>query len=256
MLWQYFVPGSEAFLTKNINPALGLANGTPVVCHSLVLSDEVTADMAAVWDQISGPNALPFGSEIILNEAPVAVNMKIQTGLDGKKPSRAKKRQLEALRAHSVAQGDGEEIVIPVSEKSDKSKGLRMKNGSPLLGNVSSAEVTPILAYDLAFSMTVHKAQGRTMKRVVIALTSRPVHILQMKYESIFVGMSRVKKSDHIRLLDHGLGSPLGNRRDALDYLTGLLPRKNINIYNAGFKKGFEDSSGCWNWGRSLKAKF
>jgi len=28
MLWQYFVCGSEAFLTKNLNPALGLANGT------------------------------------------------------------------------------------------------------------------------------------------------------------------------------------------------------------------------------------
>ncbi len=255
MLWQYFVPGSEAFLTKNINPSIGLANGTPIVCHSLVLGDDATADMASVWDQISGPNALPYGSEIILNEAPVAVNMTIQTGLDGKAPSRAKKRQLEALREHSVAE-EGEDIVIQVSERSDKGKGLRMKNGSHLLGNISSVKVTPILAFDLAFSMTIHKAQGRTINRVVIALTSRPIPILQLKYASIFVGMSRVKKSDHIRLLEHGRGSPLGNRRDALEYLTGLLPRKNINIYNVGFPAGFEKSSSYWNWEQSLKAKF
>jgi len=248
MLWQYFVPQAEAFLTKNINPSIGLANGTPVVCHSLVLGD----DSSSIWDQISGPNALPYGSEIVLNEPPVAVNMKIQTGLDGKTPSRAKMRQLDALRAHAMVGEDGEDLVLPISEISDKSKKLKMKNGSHLLGNISEAKVTPILAFDLAFSMTVHKAQGRTIERVVIALTSRPVSVLQMKYEAIFVGMSRVKKSEHIRLLEHGPGSASGNRRSALEYLTSLLPRKTINIYNAGF----ENSSGFWNWKQSLKAKF
>lgn len=104
-------------------------------------------------------------------ECPIAANFKIQTGLDGKKPSRAKKRQLDAVRQHSILPETEEDIVIQVSERSDKSKTLRMKDGSPLIGNVSSAAITPILAYDLAFAMTVHKAQGRTIPKVVIALT-------------------------------------------------------------------------------------
>jgi len=49
--------------------------------------------------------------------------------------------------------------------------------------------------------------------------------------------MSRVKKSSHIRLLQHGRGSSMGRLDDALGYLAGLLPKKSINIYNAGFSK-------------------
>jgi len=245
MLWQYFVCGSEAFLTANVNPSLGLANGTPVVCHSLVL-DSSTIDY--VQDQIQ---LLPFGSEIILDTAPLAVNMTIQTGLDGKEPSRAKKKQLEALKKHSVVD-DAEEIVITISEKSDRNKSLKMKNGSPLLGNITSVEVTPIFAYDLAFAMTVHKAQGRTMKKVVIALTSRPLHYNQLEYASVFVGMSRVKKGSDIRLLRHGRGSTFGRVDDAMGYLAGLLPKKSINIYNAGFTK----DNRVWNRKKSMRAKF
>jgi len=248
MLWQYFVCGSEAFLTKNMNPLLGLANGTPLVCHSLVLDHNIH-NVEDIKAQIA---ALPFGSEIILSAPPVAVNMKVQTGLDGKKPSRAKRRQLEALKHHSILPMEDNDIVIPLSEKSDKTKTLKMKNGSPLLGHLSAADVTPILAYDLAFAMTVHKAQGRTIKRVVIALTSRPIHRNQLAYASIFVGMTRVTESDNIRILEHGRGSGLGQRRHALGYLSGLLPHKNINIYNAGFER----DNGVWNWRKSLKAKF
>jgi len=160
MLWQYFVCGSEAFLTKNLNPALGLANGTPLVCHSLVL-DPCIHNIDMILQQIE---SLSPGSEIILDAPPVAVNMKVQMGLDGKEPSRAKKRQLEALQQHSILEDDEEGIVISLSERSDKTKNLKMRNGSPLLGHISSADVTPILAYDLAFAMTIHKAQGRTIK--------------------------------------------------------------------------------------------
>ena len=198
MLWQYFVCESEAFLTANVNPSLGLENGSPVICHSLVL-DSSTVDL--VQHQIE---SLPFGSEIILESPPLAVNMTVQTGLDGKQPSRAKKRQLEALRKHSVIDQREDNIVNTISHKSYKKKSIKMKNGSPLLGNISSVDVTPVFAYDLAFAMTVHKAQGRTMKRVVIALTSRPVHYNQLEYASVFVALSRVKKSSHICLLQHG----------------------------------------------------
>lgn len=246
MLWQYFVCGSEAFLTANVNPSLGLANGSPVICHSLVL-DSSTVDL--VQHQIE---SLPFGSEIILESPPLAVNMTVQTGLDGKQPSRAKKRQLEALRKHSVIDQREDDIVITISHKSDKKKSIKMKNGSPLLGNISSVDVTPVFAYDLAFAMTVHKAQGCTMKRVVIALTSRPVHYNQLEYASVFVGLSRVKKSSHIHLLQHGRGSSVGRLDDALGYLSGLLPKKSINIYNAGFS----NSGRVWNRKESLKAKF
>jgi hypothetical protein len=242
------VCGSEAFITRNVNPSLGLANGTPVVCHSLVLDpDKHNCD--DIQHKIA---TLPYGSEIVLDAPPLAVNMKVESGLDGKSPSRAKRRQLEALKRHSIPTDVEEDIVISLSEKGDRTKTLRMKNGSPLLGNISSVAITPVFAYDLAFAMTVHKAQGRTIKRVVIALTSRPLSIIELKYASVFVGMSRVSKRSHIRLLEHGKHSTMGKRENALRYLSGLLPQKNINIYNAGFNEG----NGVWNKERSLKASF
>ena len=248
MLWQYFVCGSEAFITKNVNPSLGLANGTPVVCHSLVL-DPDKHNCEEIQRKIA---TLPYGSEIILDTAPLAVNMKVESGLDGKTPSRAKKRQLKALKKHSIPSDVADDIVISLSVKSDRTKSLKMKNGCPLLGHITAVDITPILAYDLAFAMTVHKAQGRTIKRVVIALTSRPLHRIELKYASVFVGMSRVTDRNHIRLLEHGKDSTVGKRADALEYLSGLLPHKNINIYNAGFKNG----NGIWSKEMSLKAKF
>jgi len=69
-----------------------------------------------------------------------------------------------------------------------------------------------------------------------------------MEYPSIIVGMSRVKERNHIRLLEHGRGSGVGCRENALAYVEGLLPHKNINIYNAGFEK----CNGVWSWGKSL----
>ena len=268
MLWQYFVPGSEAFLTKNINTSLGLANGTPVVCHSLVL-DNSAIDTNDIMDQITGPNKLPHGSEIVLSEPPIAVNMKLARAMDDKEPSRVKKMQTQALKHHCLNKEsthitmmdssdnldgfteDGN-LIISISEKSDKTKTLKMKNGSPLLGHVSEVKVTPILAFDLAFAMTVHKAQGRTIKRVVLALDSRSLHRNQLEYASIFVALSRVEEAKHIRLLEHKRGTPVGGRQRALGYIANLLPQKTINMYNAGFR----DNNGHWNRKESLKAKF
>ena len=83
--------------------------------------------MREITELIDGPNAPPYGSEIILIEPPIAINFKVQTGFDGKKPSRAKKRQLDELQWHSILPETEEVIVISISEKSDRSKTLRMK---------------------------------------------------------------------------------------------------------------------------------
>ena len=108
------------------------------------------------------------------------------------------------------------------------------------------------LAFDLAFSMTVFKAQGRTMDKVVIALTERSEKNLQMTYAGIFVGMSRVRSSKDMRLLLHLPNANHGNPAVAFSYIENLLPDKHIAIYNAGFN----NQSGLWNKEESLKRSF
>ena len=73
-----------------------------------------------------------------------------------------------------------------------------------------------------------------------------------MEYASVFVGMSRVKKCEHIRILQHLPGTALGNRKNAFSYLSGLLPNKSIRAYNASFI----NNNGIWNAKEALKAKF
>jgi hypothetical protein len=153
LLYQHFVRGADAFLTKNINPHLGLANGTPVTCHSIVL-DPDSPDFHSVMSKITGEGRLPYGSEIILEKPPLAVNMKVLIGLDGKQPSKQKQRQLKVLRKHSVAPEESDDIIIPVTYAGDKTKTVRMRNDCPSLNNVTSVVTTTALAYDLAFAMT------------------------------------------------------------------------------------------------------
>jgi len=246
-LWQYFVPGADAFLNRNINAQLGLANGTQVVCHSLTL-DPSGGDFDRLSTLLLERN-LPYGSEVIMDQPPLAVNMRILPGLDGKLPSKHKQRQLQVLRQFSI---DGDAIVIPINSSGERWKKQSMYNRTPSLNNITKTEVKKTLAFDLSFSMTVHKAQGRTIPRVVIALTSRTNHIFQMEYASIFVGMSRVASSDDIRLLEHNPAILHGQRKYALAYLTALLPNKHLNA----FYKGYTNNNGLWNSKKALRHRF
>jgi hypothetical protein len=81
------------FLTANTNPRLGLANGSPVTCHFLVL-DPNGPSFQRVNAALGFATPLLFGSETILESPPTAVGAKVALGLDGKKPSEAKKKQV------------------------------------------------------------------------------------------------------------------------------------------------------------------
>jgi hypothetical protein len=102
---------------------------------------------------------------------------------------------------------------------------------------------------ELAFAMTVHKAQGRTIPRVVLALSEHNVAICRMTYPSIFVAMTRVKHRDHLRVLYHHNGTQPGTF--GLKYITALKPNMNVRDYYAGFT----DSNGFWDPAKALQAR-
>ena len=49
LLRDFFVAGAPGYLLSNINPSLGLANGTPVIYHSLILDDR--EDLQCIMQQ-------------------------------------------------------------------------------------------------------------------------------------------------------------------------------------------------------------
>ena len=94
------------------------------------------------------------------------------------------------------------------------------------------AIVLNYIPFELGFAMTLHKAQGRTLPAVILALSHRPMPSAQMTFEGIFVALSRVKSADDIRIL---LSNP--NDYTSLRYITQLNASTHIQEFFAGFSE-------------------
>ena len=162
--------------------------------------------------------------------------------------SSKRKAQLRILKSLSISQND-DEIIIPVTQNPNKCKWQKYTVEGHNTFSVGRVETRPLFPYDLAFAMTVHKAQGRTISRVVLALSMDPLQTSRMSYASIFVAMTRVRQSDHLRLLYHNNGC---NRGDlGVEYITRLHPDPDVLDYYAGFI----NDSGYWQPAESLRFK-
>jgi hypothetical protein len=192
--WQYFVPGADDFLNNSINPSLGLVNGSSITCHSLSFSNPL--QVQAIHEAMT---TLKKGSEIVLESAPDAINVIIQPALDGKQPSKRQLKQLEILQMHGIvdvgSDADGA-IIIPIlpsrRSQGDDSQSPYSVKTKCILSLLSKVTVQNIFSFDLAFAMTIHKAQGRTIPRVILALDSRPMHYLQMQFAAAYNWRSNI----------------------------------------------------------------
>jgi hypothetical protein len=255
--YQYFVPQNEAYLCSNRNPALGLANGTQCLNHSLLFetSQEVRAIKTAILD-----SGLPFGSEVELAAPPKAVNVEILPAMDSNRPSIKRQRQLRCLRRLSLFPA-GPKIVVPITKASsgssqaggysDKWKTYRFRSYDNRFGTapVSSIQTKDVFAVENGFCATLHKVQGRTVDRVVLALSKNPTKSLA--FAGLFVALSRVRKRENIRILQH-LEGTLKDPAPAFGYLIDLLPDK----YVTQFYAGYPENEGLWQPRLAMAAAF
>ena len=236
--WQYFVPGVDAYLTYNMNPVLGLANGTPIQLHSLTLTHHQLLHVESLMASVEP------GGTITLDEPPVAVNIKIGSLHDVKtKLSLRKTAQLKLLQKHSIVE---DAVVIPLLKGNVRKHQSYTVHSSGVIGRVQTRD---IFAYESAFAMTIHKAQGRTIPSVVLALSDRQNHTFQMKYAAIYVALSRVKHSSDLRILFHD--SDKDARDLSLNYITNLKHSVHVLNYYAGFRP---PGLGVWDPSLSLVA--
>ncbi len=187
--YQYFVAGADAYLNNNINAEIALVNGSPVKLHSLTLHDSDTVE--SIIEQAK-MNHIPYGSEIEIDE-PLAVNVSIVQKLHGKEPSKKRKKQLQVLRTLSRKYSidpKSRDIILPLTTSMSDTEWQKFTflTGN-LISPVAQVHICEPFPFDLAFAMTVHKAQGRTIHRVIIDLTDHPFEICRMKYAAIFVAM-------------------------------------------------------------------
>ena len=96
-----------------------------------------------------------------------------------------------------------------------------------------AALIQELFAFDLSFAMTIHKAQGRTIPRVVVDLSHRENHSIRMNYAQIYVALSCVKRSSDVQLLCRDSASRIGT--SSLEYITTLKHDVSILDYYSGF---------------------
>ena len=211
-------------------------------------------------EKLKGPDAPPFGSEIEI-ERPLAVNMIVVASLDEKPISSKRQKQLDILRKFSIINKEDPDIVLPITtsmlpSSSRDNYNKFSYNTHNFVTPIATAEVSEPFPFDLAFAMTVHKAQGRTIKRVVLDLTNHPTHYSRMEFAAIFVAMSRVKTSEHIRLLAHKRVGHQHNADEAYSYITTLKPSRHACAFYYGYPLGHLEEKYGSIWKPSIALKY
>lgn len=258
--WEYYVQGALGYINKNVNIDIRLANGTMIRYHSICLGS--TAMQEFLSEQMQ---TVPAGGVITLEEAPEMINVEVfpdQEGDDG--DTRDLNRRLrqdwtyERIKdeAHSN-DGRGQQesrVIIPIARDSRLKKKQENLRGAGTTRRGSAYRPSTISLQDhfpleLAFSMTVHKAQGRTIRRLILSLSAHPMFTLRLTWESLYVAMSRVRRRDDIRILLKD-----GETRENLAYVSDLEKDHYVGYYFSGFREEGDGLPPKWDQDLAVQA--
>jgi hypothetical protein len=235
--WEYFIEGCECYITKNINAALRLANGTRAVYHSITPRDE--EQEAEIRDKTAASSGI--GSVISLSKPPLSVNIQL-------KDEETSPAVIAKWSKYSLEAG---KIVIPITSKDS----TYAKYKQTIVGGngdryaPSKVSIKQVIPLEPSLTTTVHKSQGRTMDAVILALSHRKLAICNLRYEALYVAMSRVRKAADIRLLLHG-----EDPWQSVSYISTLQPPPSLAAFFAGHDRGRAEGSTEWNADRAYES--
>ena len=227
LFYDHFVKGMDGYITDNINVSLMIGNGTKFKFHSLSFHNEEQEKEVDLLLRSSQP-----GDIITLDFEPLTVNAEIyQEHLTDEV-----KKKLVQVAIPGVGQ---HKIVIPIfkMKKTGKLKPMPTIFTSKCF-TPSRVYIRDMFPLQLGAAMTVDKAQGRTIEKVVACLSCRGNAIVDMDINSIFVALSRVKKRSDLRLLIH----QNKNKRTELQYIKELTQSREYFDYLKGFRLGNTES--------------
>ena len=218
VFWEYFVKGAVAYGLDNANKPRKIINGTQYTYEELIFSDASQECKARLQMATAA-----CGEVITLEEPPFAIIV-----------------QAAALHkddgwTNLSMDNEGDKVVIPMLDLCRDSKGesLIVNGGVDYL--LSTITVQNRFPLEPGFVITVHKAQGRTLRRIIIALSEWYARKCNFTYVHLYVAMSRVKRGCDIRLLIHtDVGGDVD--WDTISYVTTLRPNPAIKAYFTGFK--------------------
>lgn len=219
--WEYFVKDSDGYVLDNINKERKLVNGSEFQYHSIVFK---TIEEGLRVEALT--SNMKIGSMITLREAPAAIVIKLKNA--------NKRIHWYGSTLEPEKKRNNEDVLVPIVEGRLDSKYEEVPvRGSDKYG-VSIVFIKSRFPLEPGFAFTIHKAQGKTLRRIIVALSYRCESITNLTYAHLYVALSRVKDSNDIRLLVNfnSNGRP---DMESLTYIYSLKPDKSIGVFFAGF---------------------
>ena len=225
--YEYFVQGAPARLTNRINKALGLVNAQSCFYHSLIPRN--TEDQRCIEQAI-----LSFDTRIVtLRDSPVAINIKLDTNIVDTFKDTIK----NAL--HMLSIGSNSDIVIPIGNGSHGGDPMNVISIENFLDQMADARVIPHFPLELDFAITVNKAEGQTLAKIIPVLSQRPYH--NFNYEALNVTFTRVKQGQDIRIFT--VGDTAEEKEQSILYIEQLRPHPGIKVLFAGFQNPWREET-------------
>jgi hypothetical protein len=202
LLTGLFVEGARATLIDNLNATSGLANGTRVILHSVIFKEcDHPNEIRTLIDR-----AQP--GDIIDVPVPHAVCVSVPS-INPEKWALTHETLIES------------EVVIPLVNKRCPKSQITL-DSEPLYFKSHQ--------FDLAFGITYHKVQGQTENKIILDINKRPQILGTVDFHGLYVGMTRVKFGDNIRILPCQDGNNF-------EHLLKLKPSNNLVNWLRTIKK-------------------
>jgi hypothetical protein len=223
-----FVQGTKAYLTENINPSKGLANGTPVILHSLTFGDDIGEERLMLIEAAIR-QAAP-GETVVLDVAPRSINVAVPPDVVN-----------PALWPANETLVPGE-VVVPVFMMRAHSTGKHGIRVPPYGGlrRSTRAHIKPH-AVEPAYAKTYYKIQGDTVPAIILDLNRRPTKPT-LTFRDLLIGLSRSRTGNDYRILP-----PVA--AGSLDHLRSLGPDPHLRVWRAAY-----DSEGRFDVNRARQA--
>jgi len=227
-----FVKGAPAYLTKNFpKPGLarGLANGTTCVMHSITFREDTDEEKERARVARNRIDRARPGEVVDLGDlVPLSINVEHTVSAEEAScwPMGGSLVCPIINRAANIGT-----VVVPILCNHSDAVHTRAAGGST---GWPGGEVTfKCHSVAIAFAITFHKLQGKTIPKVILDLRKRPgsgAGIMDVDFEGLYVGWTRVRKGADIRVIPSHNGAA-----DAFDHLMSLGPSAHLLCWLKGF---------------------
>jgi hypothetical protein len=224
--WEYFVPGTDGYLTDNLCKSLRLVNGTHIRYHSLSFDSH---DKHVQFQELVANAKVGEVLSLPLNLRPGTINVELI--------NLSEKTRQKWLQRHLSLLPDKIVIPLPCQRKFSKTPKSIIVPGAPNGEyKCSKIRVKNFFPVEPGFAITIYKAQGRTIPKVILAISERQGDGCGLNYRALYVAFSRVKETNDVRLLLFGDDGS----RESLTYLAKLT----ADPCNLAFVDGFDINGG------------